>query len=150
MEYFVVKLGNKYCDLHSVCKQYAKHFRQQTKGSNKNMRFAILINRRINRRWEPNNYVENCYFCAIHLKGVNRKNGQMFSYPNFASLIKPVLHGKQLPFRLSVLPQKTLPLIEPLVEKDKIILPPLHIKLSLIKHFVKALVVCLFQNAECF
>ena len=37
---------------------------------------------------------------------------------------------------------------EPLVDRDRIILPPLHIKLGLIKQFVRAL--DLDQEGECF
>ena len=50
------------------------------------------------------------------------------------------------PQRTEMIPETLNILHEPLVERDRIILPPLHIKLGLIKQFVKALP----HEGECF
>ncbi len=107
MAYFGVKLGNqdKYWAPHSVCKQCTEHLRQWTKGTRKSMRFAIPMVRR-----EPKNHVDDCYFCVLNLKGINRKNQQTLVYRNLVSGIRPVPHIEELPVPIfSVLPQITLP-----------------------------------------
>ncbi len=110
MAYFGVKLGDqdKYWASHSVCKQCTEHLRQWTKGTRKSMRFAIPMVLR-----EPKNHVDDCYFCALNLKGINRKNRQTLAYHNLASAIRPVPHSEELPVPIfSVLPQITLPSTE--------------------------------------
>ncbi len=72
------------------------------------MRFAIPLVWR-----EPKNHVDDCYFCALNLKGINRKNRQTLFYRNLASAIRPVPHSEELPApTFSVLPQITLPSTE--------------------------------------
>ncbi len=54
---------------------------------------------------------------------------------------------KDWPSRTNMAPYRAANILEePLVERDKIIFSPLHIKLGLIKQFVKAL----DENGECF
>lgn len=106
MAYFGVKLGDqdKYWAPHSICKQCTEHMRQWTKGTRKSMRFAVPMVWR-----EPKNHLDDCYFCALNLKGINRKNRQTLVYPNLASAIRPVPHSEGLPIPVfSVLPQITL------------------------------------------
>lgn len=72
------------------------------------MRFAIPMVWR-----EPSDHMNDCYFCGINLKGINRKNRQTLVYPNLASAIRPVPHSEELPVPVfSVLPQITLPSTE--------------------------------------
>ncbi len=53
--------------------------------------------------------MDDCYFCALNLKGINRKNRQTLVYRNLASAIRPVPHSEELPVPIcSVLPQITL------------------------------------------
>ncbi len=110
MAYFRVELGDqdKYWAPHSVCQQFTEHLRQWTKGTRKSMSFAIPMVWR-----EPKNHVDDCYFCAINLKGINRKNRQTLVYRNLASAIRPVPDSEELPVPIfNVLPQITLPSTE--------------------------------------
>ncbi len=53
------------------------------------------------------------YFCALNLKGINRKNRQTLVYRNLAFAIRPVPHSEELPVHIfSVLSQITLPSTE--------------------------------------
>ncbi len=57
--------------------------------------------------------MDDCYFSALNLKGINRKNRQTLVYRNLASATRPVPHSEELPVPIfSVLPQITLPLTE--------------------------------------
>ncbi len=72
------------------------------------MKFAIPMVWR-----EPKNHVDDCYFCALNLKGINRKNRQTLVYRNLASAIRPFPHSEEIPVPIfSVLPQITLPSTE--------------------------------------
>lgn len=64
----------------------------------KGIRFAIPI------IWlKPQNYVDDCYLCAIHLKGINKKYQQTLFYLNLSFAIRPVPHSEQLPICLQCL-----------------------------------------------
>ena len=39
---------------------------------------------------EPTNYVTDCYFCAIDLTGINRKNRSSLTYPVLDAARRPV------------------------------------------------------------
>ncbi|QQP53101.1 Uncharacterized protein FKW44_005452 [Caligus rogercresseyi] len=46
---------------------------------------------------EPKNHSDDCYFCAINLIGINRKNRKTLTYPNLDSAIRPVPHSEDVP-----------------------------------------------------
>jgi hypothetical protein len=48
---------------------------------------------------EPSNHSNDCYFCLISpvASGMNRKKKQRIDYSNIPSVIRPVLHGEDLP-----------------------------------------------------
>ena len=54
---------------HIVCKQCVEHLGQWTKKDRKSLRFGIPMVWR-----EPKNHFDDCYFCAVNTKGINRKN----------------------------------------------------------------------------
>ena len=46
---------------------------------------------------EPRNHVLDCYFCAIDVTGINRKNRNVFKYSDFESARRPVAHSDKCP-----------------------------------------------------
>ena len=46
---------------------------------------------------EPRNHFDDCYFCAINLKGINRKNKKHLQYPSLPSANRPVPHSQSIP-----------------------------------------------------
>ncbi|KRY96484.1 hypothetical protein T11_9672, partial [Trichinella zimbabwensis] len=46
---------------------------------------------------EPQNHVDDCYFCLSNVRGYNAKNRKYISYPNLPSAIRPVPHGPDVP-----------------------------------------------------
>ena len=46
---------------------------------------------------EPANHVTDCYFCAIDLTGINRKNRSSLTYPDLDSSRRPVAHCEEIP-----------------------------------------------------
>ena len=46
---------------------------------------------------EPTNHVIDCYFCAIDLTGINRKNRRSLTYPDLDSARRPVAHCEEIP-----------------------------------------------------
>ena len=77
---------------HIVCKTCLEHLRQWTLGTRKSMRFGIPMIWR-----EPRNHVDDCYFCAINVAGVNRKKRKSLNYPNLQTAIRPVPHCDEIP-----------------------------------------------------
>jgi len=77
---------------HIVCKPCVEHLRQWTNKSRKNLRFAIPVVWR-----EPKDHYNDCYFCAVKTKGINRNNRNSLTYPNLNSAIRPVPHIEELP-----------------------------------------------------
>jgi len=69
--YFGMKLGDldKTWAPHMVCKSCTKYLRHWTKGKKKCLNFGIPMVWR-----EPRNHDSDCYFCAIEVTGINRKN----------------------------------------------------------------------------
>ena len=113
LAYFKVMLGDqdKTWAPHIVCKQSAEHLRQWTKKDRKSLRFGIpMISR------EPKNHFDDCHFCAVNTKGINRKNRNSLVYPNLESAIRPIPHCHEIP----VLVFKGLPELElPGSEEDQ-------------------------------
>ena len=92
--YFGVKIGDqdKNWAPHVACHTCIEHLRQWTNGKRISMRFAIPMIWR-----EPQNHVSDCYFCALNLKGINRRNRHTLTYPNIPSAIRPIPHSNELP-----------------------------------------------------
>jgi len=58
----------------------------------KSLRFGIPMVWR-----EPRKHFDDCCFCAVNTKGINRKNKNLFVYPNLESAIKPIPHCNEIP-----------------------------------------------------
>ena len=96
---------------HIVCKQCVEHLRPWTKKDRKSLRFGIPMVWR-----ELKNHVDDCYFCAVSTKGINRKNRNSLAYPNLESTIRPIPHCNEIPVPVF----KGLPKLElPGSEKDQ-------------------------------
>ena len=75
LAYFKVMLGNqdKPWTLLIVCKPCVENLRQWTNKSRKSLEFAMV--------WrEPKDHGNNCYFCAVKTKAINRKNRNSLTY----------------------------------------------------------------------
>ena len=48
-------------------------------------------------RTEPINHLNDCYFCAVNVKGINKDKKYTWVYPNVKSSKPPVLHSDDLP-----------------------------------------------------
>jgi len=94
---FKVKLGDqdKPWAPHIVCKPCVEHLLQWRNKSRKSLRFAIPMVWR-----EPKDPCNNCHFCVVKTKGINRKNRNSLTYPNINSAIRPVPHSEELPVRV--------------------------------------------------
>ena len=46
---------------------------------------------------EPTNYVTDCYFCAIDVTEINRKNRDSLKYPDIQSARRLVAHWDEIP-----------------------------------------------------
>ena len=46
---------------------------------------------------EPTNHVTDCYFCAVDVTGINRKNWYSLKYPDLQSARRPVAHCDEIP-----------------------------------------------------
>ena len=92
--YFGMKLGDqdKAWAPHMVCKSCTECLRQWSKGKKTSLKFGIPMLWR-----EPRNHVSDCYFCAIDVTGINRKNREVLKYPNLESARRPVAHYDEFP-----------------------------------------------------
>ena len=107
LAYFNVMLGDqdKAWAPHIVCKQFVEHLRHWTKKDRKSLRFGIPM------VWhEPKNHFDDCYFCAVNTKRINKKNRYSLVYPNLESAIRPVPHCNEIPVPVfKGLPELELP-----------------------------------------
>ena len=97
LAYFGCMLGDqdKEWAPHIVCKGCTEHLRDWTKGKRKGLTFGVPM------VWmEPQNHHDDCYFCAINLTGINRKNKKSLKYPSLPSAIRPVPHCDDIPIPL--------------------------------------------------
>ena len=87
--YFGIELGDrdKFWAPHIVCKSCTEYLRLWTKGKKISLKFGIPMIWR-----EPTNHVTDCYFCAIDLTGINRKNRSSLTYPDLDSARRPVAY----------------------------------------------------------
>ena len=46
---------------------------------------------------EPNNHVDDCYFCMVYLIKVSSRTISKVEYPGISSAIRPILHSADLP-----------------------------------------------------
>ena len=71
--YFGMKLGDqdKPWAPHIVCKVCTESLRNWSKGCKTSMKFGIPMVWR-----EPKNRVNDCYFCAVNVTGINRKKSR--------------------------------------------------------------------------
>ena len=94
LAYFKVMLGDqdKAWAPHIVCNQCVEHLRQWTKKDRKLFRFGIPMVWR-----EPKNHFDDCCFCAVNTKEINRKNRNSLVYPNLESAIRPIPHCNEIP-----------------------------------------------------
>ena len=69
LAYFGVKLGDqdKSWAPHVVCKTCIEHLRMWANGKTKSFRFGVPMIWR-----EAKNHFDDCYFCMVDLKGLNR------------------------------------------------------------------------------
>jgi len=97
LAYFKVMLGDqdKPWAPHIVCKLCVEHLLQWTNKSRKSLRFAIPMVWR-----KPKDPRNNCHFCVVKTKGINRKNRNSLTYPNINSAIRIVPHNEELPVRV--------------------------------------------------
>ena len=92
--YFGMKLGDqeKAWAPHMVCKSCTEYLRQWSKGKKTSLKFGILMVWR-----EPKNHVSDCYFCAIDVSGINRRNRNVLKFPDLESARCPVAHSNKCP-----------------------------------------------------
>ena len=99
-------------------------------------------------------YDEHSWKICVDLKMVNFLLGQQAGYTKYPCFIclwdsrdkNKHWTQKVWPLRESVIVGKQNVINPPLVNQDRIILPPLHIKLGIMKQFVKAI----NKDGECF
>lgn len=62
----------------------------------------------INGLGEPQNHYNNCYYCLVNIKGINKINRQKWSYSDLDSARRLVLHPEEIPIpSFSSLPELT-------------------------------------------
>ena len=61
-------------------------------GSQKALKFGIQMIWR-----KPKNHTDDCFFCAINLKGIKKKKRKSLIYPNLPSVLQPVAHCDEIP-----------------------------------------------------
>ena len=54
---------------------------------------------------EPQNHVNDCYFCLVNTKGHNAKTKHSIQYPSIPSALRPVPHSDEMPIPVYVEPQ---------------------------------------------
>ena len=89
-----MKLGDqdKAWAFHMVCKSCTECLRQWSKGKKTSLKFGIP------RVWrEPRNHISDCYFCAIDVTEINRKNRKVLKYPDLETSRRPVAHSDECP-----------------------------------------------------
>ena len=91
--YFGIKLvdQDKALASHMVCKACTETLWKLT-NDKKSLNFGIPM------VWnEPTNHVPNCYFCAVDVTGISRKNPDSLKYPDLQSVRRPVAHCEEIP-----------------------------------------------------
>ena len=65
---------------------------------------------------EPKDYIQDCYFCFVNVKGFSRKHRMKILYPNLDSTRRPVPHDASMPAPLP--PKNGLKTLADEVEED--------------------------------
>ena len=81
-----------------VCKSCTECLRQRCNGKKTSLKFGLPMVWR-----EPKNHVSDCYFCAIDVTGINRKNRKVLKYPDLESARRPVAHSDECPVPVFVM-----------------------------------------------
>ena len=91
--YFGIKLTDqdKAWAPHMACKACTETLRGWTNGK-RSLNFGIPMVWR-----EPTNHFTDCYFCAVDVTGINRKNRGSLKYPDLQSARCPVAHCNEIP-----------------------------------------------------
>ena len=94
LAYFGVKLGDqdKQWAPHIVCKTCVEHLRQWTVGKRCSLQFGVPMVWR-----EPKNHHDDCYFCMVNIKGINRNHRKRWTYPDIESARRPIPHSAEVP-----------------------------------------------------
>jgi hypothetical protein len=141
--YFGVKLGDqdKSRAPHNVCYICVEDLRKWSKGKKKAFRFGVPMIWR-----EPKNHNDFCYFCCCKVRVLCMLLGQQAGYTRFPCFMcewdsrTRSQHWEQkhwTPRTSLELGSKNILRIS-LVDPKKILLPPLRIKLGIMKQFVKS------------
>ena len=98
--YFGMKLGDqdRAWAPFMVCKSCTECLRQRCNCKKTSLKFGIPMVWR-----EPKNHVSDCYFCAIDVTGINRKNRKVLKYPDLESARRPVAHSDECPVPVYVM-----------------------------------------------
>ena len=91
--YFSIKLADqdKTWAPHMVFKACTETLRGWTNGK-RSLNFGIPVVWR-----EPTNHVPDCYFCAVDVTGINRKNRGSLKYPDLQSARRSEAHCDEIP-----------------------------------------------------
>ena len=91
--YFGIKLADqdKTCVPHMISKVCTETLRGWTNGK-RSLNFGIPMVWR-----KPTNHVTDCYFFAVDVTGINRKNQGSLKYPDLQSARHPVAHSDEIP-----------------------------------------------------
>ena len=93
-DYFGITLGDqdKAWAPHAVCRICVSNLRNWSTGNKKSLSFGVPMVWR-----EPQNHVDDCYFCIFKVRGFNAKNKNQLVYPDLQSARRPVEHGPDVP-----------------------------------------------------
>ena len=93
--YFGVKLGdqNKPCAPCVACKSCVEHLREWSNGKRKtgSVPGIPMVWR------EPTDHQNDCYFCMVHVTGINSRTLSNVEYPSIPSATRPVSNSNDLP-----------------------------------------------------
>ena len=92
--YFGVRVGDqdKQWAPHIACKTCVEHLRQWINGKRQSLQFGVPMVWR-----EPKNHHDDCYFCMVNIKGINRNNRRKWIYPDLESARRPVPNSDEVP-----------------------------------------------------
>ena len=77
---------------HKVCRTCEEHLRQWSNKKRKSLKFGKPMIWR-----EPTSHYDDCYFCSINVKGINKKSRRNLTYPELRSASRPVPHSNEVP-----------------------------------------------------
>ena len=92
LRYFGVKTMDKPWTPHVICKACQVKFIRWEGGAPSPFKFGVPMIWR-----EPENCINDCYFCMVKTVGFHAKNKHLIKYPNIPSAIRPVAHSSEVP-----------------------------------------------------